>query len=151
VLVLAGRNEEYSRLRHEYLQRVSSGVRDDRSPVEASFHVLLLPGDSADFNQACQYADAVADSVVAKNDDYFKELIKALVEYRRGHFESAQDWINRVVSRGDSWLPRQVEARYIQALVCIRLGQMEPARAALVKGDDLVKRYERLCEKVFMV
>ena len=40
VLVLAGRNEEYYRLRHEYLQRASSGVRDVGNHVEASLDVL---------------------------------------------------------------------------------------------------------------
>jgi len=142
VLVLAGRNEEYYRLRHDYLQRALSGRRDVNSLVEASFTVLLLPGDDADLKQAYQYADAAADSIAAKKDEYWEEMIKALVEYRRGHFDSAQAWSNRAVSPEDTWLPSQAESRYIQALVCVRLGQLESSRNALLKGDELLKRFE---------
>jgi eukaryotic-like serine/threonine-protein kinase len=140
VLVLAGRNEEYYRLRHGCLEGVA-GVRDLDTRLNLARVVLLLPGDHDDLERACQYADAVADSTDIKKCEYAK-VIKALVEYRRGHFDSAQDWSNRAVSPEDTWLPSQAESRYIQALVCVRLGQLESSRNALLKGDELVKRFE---------
>jgi eukaryotic-like serine/threonine-protein kinase len=140
VLVLAGRNEEYYRLRHGCLEGVA-GVRDLDARVNQARAMLLLPGDHGDLERACQYADAVADSTDIEKCEYAK-VIKALVEYRRGRFDSAQDWSNRAVSPEDTWLPSQAESRYIQALVCVRLGQMESAQVALLKGDELVTRFE---------
>ena len=140
VLLLAGRNEEYYRLRHGCLEGVA-GVRDLDTRVNLARVMLLLPGDPADLERACQYADAVADSTDIEKCEYAK-VIKALVEYRRGHFDSAQDWSNRAVSPEDTWLPSQAESRYIQALVYVRRGQLESARDALLKGDELLKRFE---------
>ncbi len=140
-LVLAAQKEEYQKFRKEYLERVT-GVKYWLDHVNVARALLLLPAGDADSERACQYADRVADTIALKGDGLEKELIKALVACRRGNFDSAKTLATHFVSEEDGWPPDLVEGWYVQALACAKSRQMESARSALAKGDDLVKQFE---------
>ena len=117
-LLQAGRNDEYRRLRHECLERRGTAL-DTETRLNHAKAFLLLPADGDDSERACNLGDIDAGSVSEKRYVYWLDAVKALAEYRRGHFESASDLANRVISReDDTWTSRQAQAWCIRRVAC---------------------------------
>jgi tetratricopeptide (TPR) repeat protein len=143
-LLQAGRQQEYRQACHEVLERAPSA--DTRGKSVAAEIALLLPVSDADFNRACE----LADTVVSTNDaslsyGVLAEVAKALAERRRGQFDSATNWAGRTTAdaaASDCSCSDAVSAQawFIQAAALARLQQMEAARAALTRGDKVLRR-----------
>jgi len=132
-LLQTGRDEQYLLYRHNYFER-RAGHHDFVGDHVIARGLLLAKGDNEDFERACQFAE-LAITNVAKGDVYSDELVRALMEYRRGSYASAREWSNRVVTRTDPWLPRLAEGWFLQAMASARLERLASAWAALARGE----------------
>ena len=149
-LLQAGRNDEYRRLRHECLERRGTAL-DTETRLNRAKAFLLLPADGEDSERACNLGDIDAGSVSVKRYVYWLDAVEALAEYRRGHFESASDLANRVISReDDTRTSRQAQAWCIRALACAQLQHMEQARVALASADELLNQPNRDVREDFL-
>ncbi len=138
-LVQAGHLDEYRQLCHRFLEQCS-GTHEFADADKAAKAALLLPVDGADLDRACKLADFAATATEPKSLLGWVQFCKALAEYRRGHFTSAVDWANRAISSSmKDNAPAQAGDYFIQACAYAQLQQIESARAALGKGDELVK------------
>jgi Flp pilus assembly protein TadD len=139
VLLQTGHYEEYRRVSHELLEHAVKGPTNINSAKIA----LLLPVDGADFERACEWADTAATkdwSDLGTTVPPKAHLAKSLADYRRGQFKSANEWAQRVTSDSSAAKQRAAQAWILQAMACARLKQMEEARAALAKGDELLNQ-----------
>jgi eukaryotic-like serine/threonine-protein kinase len=135
VLLEVGRNEECRQRCHELLAQAATnkvGVLGAATLAKAS---LLLPVDGLDLERACELADFVGSG---GRVGQFSSTTKALAEYRRGHFDSASAWAKDAISKSADDPSRLASGWFIQALACARLQQIELARTALAKGNELV-------------
>jgi serine/threonine protein kinase len=135
VLLKVGRNEECRQRCHDLLAQATTnnvGVLNTATLAKAS---LLLPVDGPDLERACELADFVGSG---GSVGQLSSTTKALAEYRRGHFESASGWAKDAISKSADDPSRQASGWFIQALACARLQQIESAKTALARGNELV-------------
>ena len=132
LLLQNGQEPEYRQLCHELLEQ---GLDGEIMAMLA----LLLPVNGTDLDRACHLADV---AIAKKEPDEFSSpliLAKALAEYRRGHFDSANQWASRV-SAGGVAKRYEVRAWLIQVLAQGRLGRFDEARTALSKAEELLNQ-----------
>jgi hypothetical protein len=122
-----GQKEEYRRHCHQYLE-----LDFARGESDAAGASLLLPVDGTDFDRACE----LADSGRKPSRQFPRALVKGLAELRRNRFTSAKEWADRVMTAEYSPLLK-ASACYLQAIADVRLMQLDSARGALAKGDQL--------------
>jgi serine/threonine protein kinase/tetratricopeptide (TPR) repeat protein len=138
-LLKNAKEAEYRRHCHTCLERIVES-QSFFSADKAAKASLLLPVDGADFERACKLADFAATATEPSHLLHWLYMGKALAEYRRARFDSANGWADRCLS-ADSVAPEcQAAALFIQAAVGARLEQPEAARAALAKGEELAKQ-----------
>jgi len=131
LLLKAGRYDEYRRHCHEFLTRIGNG--------RAAKASLFLPVDGPDFALACQQA-SVVDEPNAPRWRAWAEVSKALAENRQGHFDSVTPLIEHVLATSEADLAFKAQACFIQASGFAHLKQLDSARAALARGNELVAR-----------
>jgi len=130
LLLQVGDVEGYYRLRERLLRHF--GATND--PVIAERTVkdcLLLPAAASNqFNAIAAMAEkAVTAGPEHKQWPYFT-FVKGLLEFRRGDFSSAVDWLQKTLGfKGDIY--RKVQATAVLAMCQHRLGQREQARTTL--------------------
>jgi serine/threonine protein kinase/tetratricopeptide (TPR) repeat protein len=148
VLLKAGREDEYRRVCHAYLERV--GNKPDFMNAEMAAKVsLLLPMEGADFDHACEMADFAANATEPQWHVPCVQLCKALAEFRLGNLDSAENWAQRAITN-DRVTPRQkAAAYYIQSSAFARLGNSDAARSAFDKGNELLKQPRDAFSTVF--
>jgi hypothetical protein len=138
ILLQTGHHEEIRQLCHELLHFVDYPLYK----VYAAKLAMLLPVDGADFDRACEWADATAAStdleLFGAEITTKAQLARALAEYRRGHFESAYDLAKRTTSDDSVSKYHAAEAWIIQAMACASRQQSDLARDAFAKGDKLL-------------
>jgi serine/threonine protein kinase len=122
-----GQKEEYRRHCHQYLQ-----LDFARGESDAAGASLLLPVDGTDFDRACELADSGPNA----SRQFPRALVKGLAELRRNRFASAKQWADRITTGEYSPLCK-ASACYMQAIADVRLMQLDSARSALAKGDEL--------------
>jgi tetratricopeptide (TPR) repeat protein len=141
----AGRREQFDRLRREYVFKefANEAFRSEHVLFEVSAF-LMLPAEGADFERLCRLGDLAASPDDLPRNKYWKDLLRAQTDYRRGNFVVASNLANRIVSRQDNdRIQRKSHAWFIRALACAQLHEMESARAAFAKGDELVSQPNR--------
>jgi eukaryotic-like serine/threonine-protein kinase len=137
VLLQAGQPEECRRQCHQHLERF--GTSGELSYATwASTICLLLPVAGADFERACKLADFAVTASEPKRFVPCARLSKALADYRRERFESANDWANRALSGDNVSESCKAAARFVQAMAWARLRQMESSRAAFSQGNEIM-------------
>jgi eukaryotic-like serine/threonine-protein kinase len=139
VLLQAGQLEEYRRQCHQHLERFGKSGEVSYSTWAANIS-LLLPVGGVDFERACELADFVAIASEPKRFVPWARLSKALADYRRGRFESANDWGNRALSADNVSESCRAAAKFIQALAYARLGQMDSARTSFSQGNEIIRQ-----------
>jgi tRNA A-37 threonylcarbamoyl transferase component Bud32/tetratricopeptide (TPR) repeat protein len=138
LLVQAGDLEGYRRLRVKILARFA----DTTDPAVAERSVkdcLILPPAPTDLPKIAKMAEtAVAAGQEHKFWPYF-QFAKGFTEFRQGRFASAVEWLKPVVSQTNDKY-RTVQAFMVLAMAQHQLNQTDEARAALVKGLEIVSR-----------
>jgi tetratricopeptide (TPR) repeat protein len=136
-LLKAGREAEYRSHCHAFLERaVASG--QFTAADKAAKAALLLPVVGADFDRACELADFAA---TATEPDWlvpWLTVVKSLAEYRRGRFDSANEWAQRATSAVDAPAERKAGAWIVQAMAAARLQKPDMARTVLAKANALI-------------
>jgi serine/threonine protein kinase/tetratricopeptide (TPR) repeat protein len=136
-LLHAGREKEYQRRCHEFLNRVAT-TSEIRVITLAAKGPLLLPVQGEDFKRACHMADIAAEAEGPIWILPWTRLLKSLAEYRRGHFESAIAWADRSVSAEVAPDRCKASGYMIRSAACARLQRIDAAREALANGDRLL-------------
>ncbi len=137
VLLKTGREAEYRRHCHAFLER-AAGSREFTVADRAAKVALLWPVDGADFQRACELADFAATATEPRRIVPWMQLVKALAEYRRDRFDSANQWARRVTSANDASPICAAGAWIVQAMTSARLQQIEAAGVAFSRGDQLI-------------
>jgi WD40 repeat protein/tetratricopeptide (TPR) repeat protein len=134
LLVQTGDLDGYRRHCAQVLERFSTTL----DPVVAermAKDCLIIPARGIDLNAAAK----LADIAVTKGEGHpyfaFFEFAKGLAEYRQGHFDSAADWMQKVLTNLDADY-RDVQAYLVLAMAQYRSGKLQESRAAL---DNAVK------------
>ena len=115
--------------RERMLQRFS-GTNDPRIAERTVKDSLLIPANPAELETIARMSEtALAAGSTHKLWPYFT-FAKALLEYRRGNFAEATNWLEKTLAmRGDVY--RKLEATAVLAMAQHQLKQTEEARAAL--------------------
>jgi hypothetical protein len=148
VLLKGGREDEYRQVCHAYLQRAKQ-ENDFASADMAAKVSLLLPVDQGDFALACELADFAATETEPLWHLPCVRLGKALAEYRRGHFDSANTWAQQSISSDDVTPRQKATAYFVRSCGLTQLHRIEPAREALKNGDEMLKKPREIFSKVF--
>ena len=139
ILLKAGRYDDYRQYCHTVLERVAN-TRSFGVAGRAANVSLLRPLDGLDLERACQLADFSNTATEPKAQVAWGCVAKALAEYRRGHFEAAENWASRVKEEGGTPQESRAEALFVQAMACAHLHLLDAAHAALAKGIELSKK-----------
>jgi tetratricopeptide (TPR) repeat protein len=142
-LLKSGRKAEYEECCRTFLKFAESrrehfGIVDKAATVS-----LLLPVTGADFQSACHLAEAA--QIFEKRSDAEERvfLLQALLEYRRGRMNAARDWAERTIAAREAAPQCRAAAAFLLALAQAHLSQAEHARAAFVRGRQLVDELSR--------
>jgi Flp pilus assembly protein TadD len=140
VLLRSNRLDEYAGVCHELLERKTTNDVHIRSYFAATA-ALLLPVDGPDFNRACQIADEMPETKTDGTDiSLYANIVKSLAAFRRGRFESAKEFAERVINHKQADGPETAIAWAIKALSDARLNNVKSARHAL-RQIDLLAEY----------
>jgi tetratricopeptide (TPR) repeat protein len=144
-LLKSERIDDYRRHCHAFLERATTGTELPTADKAAKVS-LLLPVDAADGERASELADRVASFAATSPSDpvtpWFN-LCKALAELRRGRFESAIDWANRVTATRQAVRETRAAALFIAASAHARLRHSDSSREALARGEALINQTTR--------
>ncbi len=99
---------------------------------------LILPDSGIDLDAVARLADTAVTRGQGSLDFLYFEFSKGLAEYRLGHFASAIDWMQKVLMhQGVDF--RDAQAWLVLGLAQQRSGKLAEARAALAKGNQIIK------------
>jgi tetratricopeptide (TPR) repeat protein len=136
LLVATANLEGYQRLCPKIIARFS-GTTNPGIADQMAKDCLILPSSGVNLEPVA----ALADFAVVHGENWgayhFFQCCKALAEYRQGHFEGAAKWAERAAK--DAFPYSQAEAYAILALSHYQLKQVEDARAALAKCNQVVE------------
>jgi serine/threonine protein kinase/tetratricopeptide (TPR) repeat protein len=143
LLVASGDLEGYRHQRQKLLTEFSTST----NPVVAArvaLACLILPVSGPDLEAAGKLAERVVGTVGA-DQGYFPwwDRIKALAEYRQGHFGSAVEWAQK--SLGETSPGSDTDALCVQTYMVLAMAQFQlkqpgQAGAAFAKGLEIVPR-----------
>ncbi len=135
LLVEVGDRAGYQRLRQQMLEQFA-GTLDPTTAEQIGRDCLLLPALGRELALAAKMAETAV--AAGPGDNGWIKFVKALAEYRQGHFESAAQWLQEAAARAtDPALVLQVEA--VRAMTQHQMKQPEAARATVVKAVEFAK------------
>jgi serine/threonine protein kinase len=135
-----GKEEEYCQLRRSFLDYALA--KHDFGSELSGRPFLLLPVAGDDLKRVEQFAELTVPSNLPVWLGPKRRLAIALAEYRIGRFGAAVASATNAIT-ANTRPPDAAQAYFIQALAFGRTQQMESARAAFAKGDELVNRLGR--------
>jgi tetratricopeptide (TPR) repeat protein len=120
------RREIFARYRHTRSPRAAEHVVKD---------CLILPWPDGDLDALEKMADSTLQTDPHHWAFGYFEFAKGLVAYRRGHFDTAVEYMERVLARKGEDRNRTVQAYMVLAMSRYQLGQTDEARAAFAAGS----------------
>jgi serine/threonine protein kinase/Flp pilus assembly protein TadD len=137
LLVQAGDLEAYRR-HCERILRQFAGTSNPAVAERMAKDCLFVPPLASDFSAVRRMVDtAVAAGPNHPFWPYF-QFVKGLAEYRQGRFDSAAEWLQKVLGRsGDIY--RTVQAHMTLAMAQYQLKQTEAARVTMAKGLEIAE------------
>jgi uncharacterized protein len=136
LLVMSGNLAEYRHRCALELRRFGH-TADPATAERMTKDCLFVSSFGVDVASVAKWADtAVREGVGSPNLPYF-QFAKGLAEYRLAHYDRAVDWLGKVVGQGVIF--RDAEAYLVLAMAQHQLHQSEAARAALIKGRDVIE------------
>jgi tetratricopeptide (TPR) repeat protein len=144
LLVKMGRTAQYRTQSDAML----AWFRATTNPVvaERTARTSLLLAENCNAAEANRLADvAVIQAGLGHPDLAYFEFVKALAEYRLGHFEEAVKWSKQSLARRTPWAAafnssREVVAYVVEAMAEQKLGRTNEASASLDKGVEIMNR-----------
>jgi tetratricopeptide (TPR) repeat protein len=147
LLVASGDLEAYRRLRGEIIARF--GKTKDPAIAERTVKDCLILTTSSEAEMAA--LAQVADVAMAAGPDHasaaFFQFAKGLCEYRQGDFASAAQRMEQVLTRSGEFDFRDAQAHMVLAMARHQLHQVEEAKAALAKGNEIANPSLSLLER----
>ena len=121
-----------------------AGTSDPVIATRIAQACLILPPPNAELEDAGKMVEIAlaADSPHKTRSDV--QLLKALAEYRLGHFGGAVEWLQKVAPEKGNW-NQKVEIQTLLAMSQHRLGRMAEARATLA---DALQTADRTLDKL---
>jgi Flp pilus assembly protein TadD len=132
VLLENGDVVDYRRQRQAILTQCS-GTTNAAVARRAMKACLLLPATGADLAAVGKLADTAMTQ-----DSEWAESTKSLGEYRQGRFANAIEWAKKSLAR-PAMDRRDAQTWLVLAMAYQQLKQSEEARAALAKGEEIIK------------
>lgn len=149
-----GRAGEYNQLRILAIDRFAGSA----NPIVAEQVVkatLLEPTDAKTLAKVQPLATVIEASLSGSTQERdphkvaWRQFSLALLAYRQGNLETASDWAHRsLITRGTQSVPRVVSDRIILAMIDIKQGRGQAARAVL---SDLRKQVDQWAESPFQI
>ena len=145
LLIEAGDLKGYDRIRRMALARLAT----TSNPAAAEQLIktsLLMPADESLMKLMPPLAQVTAASIEffdpkVNGDSYiaaWRAFALALLEYRRGHFLEAQDWLRKCSSFPDQSPSCVASVHLLRSMIGMQLGQVELAGAELKQGQEMV-------------
>ena len=100
---------------------------------------LLVPLAGEDIATAAYLADVAVTLGKDFQDITWFQFSKSLAEYRQGHFASAAEWANKVLTKSQAVEMCRVVAYMVLAMSQWCLNRVDEALAALAKGDEIAE------------
>ncbi|MHB8524231.1 MAG: tetratricopeptide repeat protein [Limisphaerales bacterium] len=138
VLVQSGQLDVYRDYCRKSVERFGK-MKDPFIAERIAKDCLLLPASGADLAAVAGMAETAVRTAKQSWFIPWSQLCKGLAEYRQGHFTSAVEWMEKVLTKAGESSERDVEACMVQAMAYQRLNQPDKAHAALAKGSELVE------------
>ena len=145
LLIEAGDLTGYDRIRRMALARLATTA----NPAAAEQLIktsLLLPADDSLMKLMPSLAQVTAASIEffdpKVNSGYYiaawRAFALALLEYRRGHFAEAQDWLRKCAGFPDQSPSCVASVHLLRSMIFTQLGQPGPAGDELKQGQEMV-------------
>ena len=145
LLIEAGDLTGYDRIRRMALARLATTA----NPAAAEQLIktsLLLPADDSLMKLMPSLAQVTAASIEffdpKVNSGYYiaawRAFALALLEYRRGHFAEAQDWLRKCAGFPDQSPSCVASVHLLRSRIFTQLGQPGPAGDELKQGQEMV-------------
>jgi WD40 repeat protein/tRNA A-37 threonylcarbamoyl transferase component Bud32/tetratricopeptide (TPR) repeat protein len=114
------------------------GTEDPNIAERMAKDCLILPHSGADLMVLSAWCETALTAGANSSDLPWFQFVKALAEYRLGHFASAAEWTLKVRSAAGNVFERDAAARTVLAMAQWQSKQTEEARASLAKALDIV-------------
>ena len=137
LLVQSGDREGYRRHCAQVLARLGSSS----DPVVAERMAkacLILPDPAINLEPLARFADTAVTRGKGHLDSAYFAFANGLAEYRRGHFQSAIDWIQRTLAEPDQDF-RDAQANLVLAMALHKSGKLAESKAALDNGARTIE------------
>jgi hypothetical protein len=99
---------------------------------------MILTPPAADMEALGKMADVAVAAGPSTSYWPYYQFVKALAEFRQGHFREASDWAQKVVAAGGEET-RMVEAYAVMAMAQYQQKQLDEARVTLESGNSLAE------------
>jgi len=143
LLVQTGQLDAYREVCHKSVERFGETTAPTTAERIAKY-CLILPGSAANLDTVTRMANAaVAGGQQSKYLPYF-QFCKGLAEYRQNHFDSAADWMDKVLTKRGIFFERDMEAYMVLSMSQCHLQHTEQARAALAAGAAMEQKLGKL-------
>ncbi len=133
ILVQRGQLQAYRELRHKSVERFGN-TTNPYTAERIARDLLILPCSGADLETAAKMAETAVSAPTNHPAMTWFRFAKGLAEYRQGHFASAAEWSQKVVSDAGHELSRDAGACMLLAMAQHQLKQSDEARGTLAKG-----------------
>jgi eukaryotic-like serine/threonine-protein kinase len=148
LLLEAGDVAGYDRIRRVALARLA----DTSNPIAAEHLIkisLLLPADETVMRSLEPLAILIADSLKSSNPEInggpyygaWRALALGLLEYRRGNYSQATNWLQKSLDYSNPVQSHKVVAHVIMGMACRQSGQADRASLELKEGREMVNHY----------
>lgn len=135
--VQMGDFEAYREFRTHILSAFGSMTNDPRIADRMAKSCLILPAEGEELLTAAKLADvSVSYDTNSAVHPWFR-FCKGLSEFRLGNFESAKEWMNKVLEQKSEGSTRDVEACMVLAMAEAGLHNRGAAAAAFEEGTKL--------------
>jgi serine/threonine protein kinase/tetratricopeptide (TPR) repeat protein len=148
LLIESGDVTGYDRIRRMELARLA----DTSNPIAAEQLIkisLLLPADASVMRQLEPLAQVVSDSLTNSDPQInggpyygaWRSLALGMLEYRRGNYSMAANWLQKSLDYSDPILSHKVLAHLILGMACRQSGQSDRGATELDQAREMVKHY----------
>jgi tetratricopeptide (TPR) repeat protein len=139
LLLQTGDVAGYRQLCHQILTRFAAITNDSNLAHRMGKVCLLLPSSGPEFALATSLADWSAILGKDRVNEGWCQITKGLAEYRRGRYEGAADWMQKVQAQNITRAHQNVQSYAVLAMARHQLKRPE-AQTALAIAENIIHR-----------
>ncbi len=131
----------YRRWNEAILQKFKD-VRDTINADTLAQDCLILPPSPANLEAITQLSDSALAGNSEKNQRAYSQLVKGLLEYRKGNFVEAKKWLQKATESTDAmddW-NRSVQAEMLLAMTHYKLKEFDDAHGTFANGLRMAEK-----------